>query len=331
MRRRRIFAGQAFAALAMALGLAASPAYADAKSGDFATWLSGLRAEAVAKGIRPATLDAALTGVTPIPRVIELDRHQPEFTLTFDQYMARVVPAKRVVKAREKYRENKALLDKIGAKFGVQPRFIVAFWGIETDFGRIGGGFHVIPALATLAYDGRRSAYFRQELLNALTIIDQGNVDADGMLGSWAGAMGQFQFMPSSFLHFAYDYDGDGKRDIWRNQGDAFASAANYLSKSGWRDDETWGRPVKLPKGFDKTLAGLETVKKISEWQALGVRRANGQDLPKRDLRASIVMADEKSGPAFMVYDNYRVTLKWNRSLFFAVAVGTLAERIGGG
>ena len=331
MRRRGKLAGRIFGAVAIVAGLAAAPAYANAEPGDFATWLSGLRAEAEAKGIRTATLDAALTGLTPIPRVIELDRRQPEFTLTFEQYMARVVPPDRVVKARKKYHENKELLDKIGAKFGVQPRFIVAFWGIETDFGRVDGGFHVVQALATLAYDGRRSDYFRKELLNALTIIDQGHIDADGMMGSWAGAMGQFQFMPSSFLNFAYDYDGDGRRDIWRNQGDAFASAANYLAKSGWRDDETWGRRIKLPKGFDASLADLKTVKKISEWQAMGVRRADGTDLPKRDLKASIVMADEKAGPAFMVYDNYRVTLKWNRSLFFAVAVGTLAERIGGG
>lgn len=331
MRRRGTRVGQVLGIFAVVAGLAAAPAFANAEPGGFATWLSGLRAEAEAKGIKAETLDAALKGLSPIPRVIELDRRQPEFTLTFDQYMARVVPAKRIAKARKKYRENKALLEKIGAKFGVQPRFIVAFWGIETDFGRVDGGFHVVQALATLAYDGRRSKYFRKELLNALTILDQGHIDADNMMGSWAGAMGQFQFMPSSFLNFAYDYDGDGRRDIWRNQGDAFASAANYLAKSGWRDDQTWGRPVKLPKGFDAALVDLKTVKHISEWQKLGVRRADGRDLPKRDLRASIVMADEKEGPAFMVYDNYRVTLKWNRSLFFAVAVGTLAERIRGG
>lgn len=304
---------------------------ARAETGDFANWLKELHAEALTKGISEKTLVSALTGIKTIPRIIELDRRQPEFTLTFQQYLSRVVPKARIAKGKLKFNENRKLLEEIGKKYKVQPRFIVAFWGIETDFGRHFGGFSVVEALATLAFDGRRSKYFRSELFRALRILDQGHISAQRMKGSWAGAMGNFQFMPSSFENFAVDYDGDGKRDIWTNKGDAFASAANYLAKSGWRSDQTWGRAVKLPTGFDKSLTGLKIRKSISEWQKLGVRRSDGSDLPKRNLNASIVIAKGSGGTAFMVYKNFRVTLKWNRSTYFAVAVGTLAEGVGGG
>ncbi|MDA0240039.1 MAG: lytic murein transglycosylase [Proteobacteria bacterium] len=303
---------------------------AAAQNGEFSDWLVKLRAEAKQKGIGEATLNTALNGLTPINRVIELDRHQPEFKLTFQQYMNRVVPNSRVIKGRKKLAENKELLTAIGKQYGVQPRFIVAFWGVETDFGRVDGGFSVVRALATLAHDGRRSKFFRGELIRSLRIIDQGHITAANMKGSWAGAMGQFQFMPSTFESFAIDQDGDGKRDIWRNKVDAFASAANFLSKSGWNPDQTWGRQVKLPEGFDKSLIGLKTKKSLSEWQALGIRRADGSPLPTRNLSASVVTATKDSGPAFLAYNNYRVTLRWNRSTFFAVAIGTLAEKIGG-
>lgn len=297
----------------------------------FEDWLTELRAEAKQRGIRERTLDEAFAGVRPIPRVIELDRRQPEFTLTFRQYMDRVVPQARVEKGRQKLGENQALLSEIGGKFGVQPRFLVAFWGIETDFGRVTGGFPVVPALATLAYDGRRSAYFRKELMFALEILDAGHVTPKNMVGSWAGAMGQTQFMPSSFKSFAIDYDKDGRIDLWTNKADVFASAANYLKRSGWKADQTWGRPARLPEGFDPKLAGTGVIKTLSEWQRLGVRRADGGDLPKRDLSASVVIAEGTNGGAFLVYDNYRTILKWNRSTFFAVAVGSLADRIDGG
>ena len=273
----------------------------------------------------------ALKGVKLIPRVVELDRKQPEFTLTFRQYMDRVVPQGRVDKGRQKLRENRALLQQISGKYGVPPQFIVAFWGIETDFGRITGGFSVISALVTLAYDGRRSTYFRGELMNALKIIDGGHITAKAMVGSWAGAMGQPQFMPSSFLSFAVDHDGDGRKDIWKNVADVFASAGNYLARSGWKGDQTWGRPIRLPKGFDQTLAGHGTRKLISEWQKLGVRRADGTDLPTRDLKASVVLTEGPGSAAYLAYNNFRTILKWNRSNFFAIAVGSLADRIGDG
>lgn len=302
-----------------------------AQPATFQQFLDGLRRDAAQQGIHQATLDAALTGIQPIPRVIELDHRQPEFTLTFRQYMDRVVPQARVMKGRAKLAENRALLEKIGATYGVQPRFIVAFWGIETDFGRVTGGFEVIPALATLAYDGRRSAYFRKELLNALKIVDQGHIKPDAMVGSWAGAMGQCQFMPSSFLSFAVDGNNDGRKDIWTTPADVFASAANYLSRSGWKDDQTWGRPVRLPKGFDPALVGLKVRKGLNEWQRLGVRRIDGRDLPTRNLPASVVFTEGPGSAAYIVYNNFDAILKWNRSIFFAVAVGSLADRLNDG
>ncbi len=320
--------------LALVLGavlpMAAAAPGALANSQDFESWLMDLRREAQAKGITPRTLDEALTGVRPIDRVLELDRRQPEFTLTFRDYLARVVNDARVEKGRRLLEENRALLERIGRKYGVQPRFIVALWGIESDYGRLTGGFPVIAALATLAFDGRRSAFFRQELLNALRIIDEGHISAAAMTGSWAGAMGQSQFMPSSFLSFAVDYDGDGRRDIWTSLPDVFASIANYLSRSGWSEELTWGRPVSLPPNFPSDQAGLSVRKTLAEWNAQGVRKLDGSPLPARDLLASVIRPGDGED-AFLAYDNYRVIMKWNRSQFFATAVGTLADRLAEG
>lgn len=313
----------------LALCVSAGGAAAQDKP-SFDLWLQDLRQEALNEGISAATLNAAFANVEPIPRVVELDRRQPEFTLTFEQYLDRVVPAARVKKGRDRLAEHRDLLRTVEQRYGVQARFIVALWGIETDFGRVTGGFPVIASLATLAYDGRRSAFFRKQLMYALRILEEGHITPEAMMGSWAGAMGQSQFMPSSFVNFAVDEDGDGRRDIWGTTIDVFGSAANYLAKSGWKGDQTWGRKVRLPAGFDTSLAGLDVVKRISEWQALGVRRPDGRDLPTRDLPASIVLPqDGASAPAYMVYDNFRVILKWNRSNYFAIAVGTLADGIG--
>ncbi len=294
------------------------------------TWLAEVKAEAVAKGMNPDIVSQALSDIDPIKRVIELDRKQPEFTLTFDQYLGRVVSAARIQRGRQRFRENRALLEEVGRRIGVQPRFLVALWGIETDFGRLTGGFNVVNALATLAFDGRRSKYFRGELMNALQILSDGHISPADMTGSWAGAMGQPQFMPSSFLRFAIDYDGDGRRNIWTSRADVFGSAATYLKSVGWLDDQTWGREIKLPAGFDPSLAGLKVVKRMGEWQALGVRRIDGADLPTRQLEASIVIPDEESGRAFLVYENFRNILRWNRSNYFALAVGFLADGIAG-
>ena len=298
-------------------------------AGSFAEWREGVRSEALSLGISAATFDAAFAGVEPIPRVIELDRSQPEVTLTFAQYVERVVPESRVAKGRELLAAHRDILEPIGRKYGVPPRFIVALWGIETNFGQYLGGFSVIAALATLAHDGRRSAYFRQELLHALSILEDGHITPESMMGSWAGAMGQSQFMPSSFVNYAVDYDGDGKRDIWGTQADVFASAANYLAQAGWRTGETWGRRVTLPAGFDHALAGLKVTKTLAEWQALGLRRADGSDLPQAILSGSVVLPGGEEGPAYLVYNNYRTIMRWNRSFYFATSVGLLADGIG--
>jgi membrane-bound lytic murein transglycosylase B len=311
--------------LIVAMGLLSGHPATAAES-DFADWLVGLRQDALAAGIRPATLDRALDGLQPIPRVIELDRKQPEGTITFEDYLSRVVDAKRREAAHERLGENRALLSEIGRRYGVQPRFIVALWGIETNFGRVTGNFPVIAALATLAYDGRRSAFFRKELLNALKIVDQDQVDPKDMIGSWAGAMGQSQFMPSSFLLYAVSYHGDGKRDIWHRREDVFASIANYLAQSGWHGDETWGRPVRLPPHFDPALVGLGVKKPLAQWAKLGIRRSDGGKLPARNVKASVMQPGGADGPALLVYDNYRVLLKWNTSSYFASAVGFLAD-----
>ena len=293
---------------------------------DFQAWLEGFRTEALANGISQATLDEALSDLEPIPRVIELDRDQPEFKLTLQEYLTRVVPGSRVAEGRRKLAENQTILAGNYRRFGVQPRFLVALWGIETNFGQLTGDFPVIAATATLAYDGRRGRFFRNELLNALRVVDQGHISADKMKGSWAGATGQFQFMPSTFQKSAVDFDQDGRIDIWNNRQDAFASAANYLVQSGWVKDQIWGREVRLPERFSRSLVGLKTKKRLSEWQALGVRRISGQDLPKSpDLMGSVVEPEGPGGRVFLVYD-----LNWNRSDFFAIAVGTLADRIEG-
>jgi membrane-bound lytic murein transglycosylase B len=313
-----------FALLLLAGAVSIAPARAADE--DFATWLAGLRQEALADGIRPITLDRALAGIEPLPRVIELDRQQPETTITYLDYLSHVVSPERRRAARDKLEQNRALLDAIGQRYGVQPRFIVALWGIETSFGQATGRFPVIGSLATLAYDGRRSAFFRKELINALRIVDEDDVDPKEMLGSWAGAMGQSQFMPSSFLLYAVSYSGDGRRDIWHRRADVFASIANYLAQSGWRGDETWGRRVSLPKRFNAALLGTGVKRSLAEWRRLGVRRADGGPLPQSPVEASILRPGGDDGPAIMVYGNYRVLLKWNSSNYFASAVGLLAD-----
>ncbi len=301
----------------------------DEEAESFAEWREGVRSEALSLGISAATFDAAFSGIEPIPRVIELDRSQPEVTITFAQYLERVVPESRVELGRKLLAKHRDLLEPIGREYGVPPRFIVALWGIETSFGNFLGGFPVIGALATLAHDGRRSAYFRGELLDALRILEDGHIAPDAMVGSWAGAMGQSQFMPSSFVRYAVDYDGDGKRDIWGTHADVFASAANYLSQAGWRSGETWGREVRLPAGFDPALADLKVKRTLDQWQAMGLRRANGADLPQASMSGSVVLPGGEEGPAYLVYDNYRTIMRWNRSFYFATSVGLLADRIG--
>jgi membrane-bound lytic murein transglycosylase B len=296
----------------------------------FQNWLIDLREEALSKGISPNTLDRSLNNIEPIPRIIELDNNQPEHIRTLKDYLNMVVSEDRVQEGQEKLRANRLLLEKIARRYKVQSRFLVAFWGVETRYGRLSGKFPVMASLATLAFQGRRRAFFRKELLEALFVVDQGHMIPEAMMGSWAGATGQFQFMPSSFRRFGVDFDGDGRIDMAQPGADAFASAANYLTKCGWKGDQTWGREVQLPKSFNRKWIGLETHKSLSQWRSMGVRGLMGRRLPQKPhLTASLIEPDGPDGRAFLVYHNYRVILKWNRSQLFGLAVGLLADRIG--
>ncbi len=298
---------------------------------DFASWRAALRADALQAGISPAVFDGAMRGVAPIPRVIELDRRQPEGVLSFDDYRQRVIPAQRVANARQRLAENRAELAQAEQRFGVPARFIVSLWAIESDFGRNMGSFSVIGALATLAYDGRRSAYFRRELLDALTILQRGDVSADAMRGSWAGAMGQSQFMPSSFLRYAVDANGDGRRDIWSSRSDVFASIANYLSTVGWVASVDWGREATVPDSLDPALISLDVRKSLAEWRALGVQPilVGGRAFRDGGQPLSLVRPNRTGGgPVYLVTNNYRTIMNWNRSFYFATSVGLLSDQL---
>jgi len=310
---------------AMFIFVVALPVFGDS---NFDAWVKEFRAEAIEQGISSSLIDQAFEGVVPIPRVLELDRKQPESRMTFVEYRKSIVSQKRIQRGREMMAQHHDLLNKIGQQYGVQPRFIVALWGIETNYGQNSGGYRIIDALATLAFDGRRSQYFRTELLNAFRILQGGHTSLDTMKSSWAGAMGQCQFMPSSFLQLAVDFDGDGRKDIWNTPADVFASAANYLVQSGWRGTHIWGRQAQLPAGFDSKQASLKISKPLQVWQKIGIRKRDGSDLPLAPLNASIVLPDGKGGPAYLVYHNYRVIMKWNRSTYFATSVGLLADAL---
>jgi membrane-bound lytic murein transglycosylase B len=301
---------------------------AAAAADSFEDWLKGLQQEAAAKGISQTTLTAALTGLQPMADVLDKDRNQPEFTMTFAQYLPKVVSEKRIADGRARMQQYAALLKKVGEAYGVQPRFIVALWAVESDYGKVTGGYPVIGSLATLAYGSSRPAMFRSELIEALRIVEHGDVTPAGMTGSWAGAMGQCQFMPSTFLHYAVDFDGKGQRNIWTDEGDVFASIANYLQKLRWRADQTWGRPVRVPPGFDDKLIGLKIEKSLSEWERLGIRNSDGGPLPRAAFPASLVAPDGLGGPTYLVYGNFKAIMRWNRSTFFAASVGILSDRL---
>ncbi|MCF8029091.1 MAG: lytic murein transglycosylase [Desulfobacteraceae bacterium] len=297
---------------------------------DFRAWMAEFRNEAHATGISEKTLDAALLDIVPVKRVIELDRSQPEFTQTFREYLGRRVTEERVQRGKRLLKKHRDLLKGIYTEYGVPPRYLIAFWGLETNFGDHQGGFRVIDALVTLAFDQRRSEFFRTQLLHALKIIEQGHITPDQMTGSWAGAMGHMQFLPSTFTGHAVDYSGNGRKDIWASLPDAFASAANFLSNRGWQPGETWGRRVSLPEEFDIRLATMNRKKPVNEWSRLGVRQADGTALPQADMKGSVILPQGREGPAFLVYQNFRVIMRWNRSVNYAISVGLLADRIAG-
>jgi len=308
----------------------------------FMQYVVELKKEALAQGFEQNLIDESFANVRFHKRAVVADRKQPEKVETLDTYLPKRVPSWKVKKARVLYKEHQDVLTKIGNDYAVQPRFIVALWGLETNFGKFTGGYNVVSALSTLAYEGRREVFFKKQLWAALTILDEGHIKIDNMKGSWAGAMGQNQFMPTSFLAYAVDGDGDGKKDIWQNQVDIFASMANYLQKEGWNDDLTWGRQVKLPENFDASLAiprntgsrknwlkaWTKTEKTLAQWQELGVRRTDGTNLPNVDIKAALVFPDDENGRAYLAYDNYKSLMHWNLSYYFVSSVGHLSDRI---
>jgi membrane-bound lytic murein transglycosylase B len=315
--------------LAVLLG-AAAPGTASAPSDGFERWLADLEAEALERGISNQTVEAALDGVEPIARVIELDRGQPRSPRDFCGYLDRRLTETRIARGRRVLKEQRALLEEITAAYGVPSRYLVALWGLETNFGDYLGDFPVIASLVTLAYDSRRGDAFREQVLAALRIVEEGHQDPQGMRGSWAGATGQVQLMPTTFLEYAVDYDGDGRKDVWTSLPDALATAANYLRESGWRSGETWGRQVQLPAALHRDAGLLRRPRPLAHWQQSGVRSVDGGELPVADIRGSIVLPVRKPDPAFLVYRNYRTFLAWNNSPFFAISVGALADEIVG-
>lgn len=311
---------------------AAAPAVSQAPQPgqSFADWVAGFRKEALSQGIRSATFDRAFAKVQVRDRVIELDRSQPEFARQVWQYLDTAVSDRRVQDGRAKLAANRALLNRVAQHYGVPAEIIVAYWGIETDYGAAGsGGFPVIDALATLAYEGRRAAYFKDELLAALRILDNGDIPLEKMTGSWAGAMGLTQFMPSLYLKYAVDEDHDGRRDIWSSLPDVFASTANNVIANGWKPGESWGQEVTLPDGFPYDQAELTVVKPVSEWARLGVKTLDGAAPSGSDSASILVLAGHR-GPAFLVRDNYRAIMKYNPSTSYALAVALLADRMAG-
>ena len=296
----------------------------------FSDWLAHFRHQATRCGIAPTTLSIAFDGVRPIDELLAFDRRQAEYTNTFAGYLAGRVSDGMVADGRERIERQRDLLARLQQRHGVPPQVLVALWGLESGYGANIGNTEVIDALVTLAYDGRRRHLYEQELLNALRMLDRGLVERRQMIGSWAGAMGQTQFMPSTFIAHARDGDDDGRADLWTSSADALTSAADYLASIGWRRGEPWGREVVLPAHFDPYQARLSLRRTGREWSGLGVRTPDGDDIPEGDLPGSIILPAGREGPAFLVFDNFHAILEWNRSLFYALSVGHLADRLAG-
>ncbi len=314
---------------------AESPAPIDRAA--FATWLTDVRAEALTKGISQATVDRALTGLEPVDKVLERDRTQAEFALDLDAYLRRRLTVSTIRTARRMATQHKAVLGRVGKKYGVDPRAVVAIWGLESNFGRFSGVRPTLPVLATLAWDGRRGEFFRQQLFDALTILDRGYIELDRMKGSWAGALGQVQFMPSSYLTWAVDFDEDGDRDVWTSMPDVFGSIGHYLQQHGWSAG-TWGYPVTVPEAAAPKVAmvplrteGCRAVRVLSQprslkdWRTLGVRLKNGKPVAASASEASMLHIDKRW---YLVSANYEALLAYNCANTYALSVALLADRL---
>ena len=313
------------ALLALLAAATSGPARADTS---FAAFLADVRTEATASGVKAATVDRAFAGLRPNMKVLELDSYAPERTQSWDRYRATRVSEARVAAGRQALQANRDALAVIGRRYGVDPAIIVAVWGLETNYGGYTGGFSVIEALATLAADGRRDGYFRRELINALRILDSGDVALPRMTGSYAGAMGQPQFMPSSYFEYAVSFDGSPRRDIWDNRNDALASIANYMLRSGWRAGEPWGQLVRVPDGLIIGRDSRDDRRPVSAWTQLGVTRPDGSALPAPGTAAALVRPDGAGGEAYITYANFAVIRLYNHSDLYALSVGLLADQI---
>jgi membrane-bound lytic murein transglycosylase B len=294
----------------------------------FEQWRSRFRALALGRGISGATFDQAFIGVQPDPAVIAADRSQPEFTKPVWEYLESAVSPLRVRNGKSLLIQQAGLLASLEARYGIEPARLVAFWGMESNYGNNMGNKGVIRSLATLAYEGRRPDFAQDQLIAALGILQHGDVTADRMIGSWAGAMGQTQFIPTTYDQYAVDFDGDGRRDIWGSTADALASTANYLKASGWQDGKPWGYEVRVPANFDYSLADMGVRKSLAEWNALGIQ---GLGLPQPAAQpsdsASLLLPAGHRGPAFLVFNNFRTILKYNNSSSYALGVALLSER----
>jgi membrane-bound lytic murein transglycosylase B len=312
------------------LAWAAAVPFAGFAQTPFESCVARLKTRAIDAGIQAATVERALADVRPLERVIREDRNQPEFVTTFADYFERRVTAERIETGRRLLAQYGDELSMFTARYGVPAQYLVALWGLETNYGRVLGNVPVFDSLTTLACDDRRADYFGAALVDALTMVDRGHVQPEQMMGSWAGAMGHTQFMPAAYLAYAADGDGDGRIDLWRSPLDALASGANYLSTLRWQTGLRWGREVRLPEAFDYAEAGLDRSRPLREWRALGVADVGGRALPDLDLAAALLVPSGHAGPAFIVYDNFQVIMRWNRSEHFALVVGHLADRIAG-
>jgi membrane-bound lytic murein transglycosylase B len=304
-------------------GILVRPARA---AGSFESFVAGVYAEAAAEGIRRDVLDAAFAGVTPNQAVIQKDRKQVEFTMTWSQYRALVVNNQRIVDGRAAAAATSALLARADSYFRVAAPVIAGIWGVESNFGVLTGNYKVVEALSTLGWEGRRAAFFRGELLAALRILNNGDISPAGMTGSYAGAMGQPQFMPTSYLRLAVDFDGDGRRDIWNSKADVLGSIANFLARSGWRPGETWGQPVQTPPGL--IAMGRDERRALSEWARVGIVPTSGRWAASGDAPAAVIAPDGPGGETFMVFNNFAAIRRYNPSDFYAIAVGLVGDSV---
>lgn len=326
----QLCAAQAQPGLPMPPGQPVLPTQPIDPDAQFRAFVAGFRATAMQSGIDPQVYDASVAGIARNPRVEQLNLQQPEFVKPIWAYLDGAVSLARITKGQAMLASYAPALTSIEQRFGVQREILVAIWGIESDFGQEMGSFNMFEALATLGYQGPRSDFGRRELIGALRIEQQEHFVPAEMTSSWAGAFGQTQFIPSAFLKYAVDVDGDGRRDLWHSPADALASAANLLVQSGWERNAAWGYEVVLPANFPYEFADIDKPTTIRYWRSLGVRAAGGWDLPASDARASIYLPAGARGPAFMVFDNFRTVLKYNNAGSYALAVCTLADRLKG-